>query len=97
MDGESGEDIVIGGRLSYDTNLASLLTLQAAWTDTTRAYAARVSRIISGAPGVGINASSVVDDTAADSIRGGTDTDWFIKQSLDVLVDRQGFETLSNL
>jgi Ca2+-binding RTX toxin-like protein len=95
--GESGEDLLIGGRTSYDSTPASLITLQSAWVDSTRGYATRISRLRAGTPGVGINAGSIVDDTAADQLIGGSDIDWFIKQPLDTLTDRSMSETVDSI
>jgi hypothetical protein len=92
LDGEADEDIVAGGRLSYQGTLASLLKLQAAWMDTTRVYSARISSILSAAPGGNILGAN---DNAVDSLTGGLATDWFIKQPPDTLADRQLSETVT--
>ena len=58
------------------------------WTSA-NAYATRVTNLTNGV-GVGnaikLNASTVKNDaSAADTLTGGTDTDWFFKSPNDVL------------
>ena len=86
--GEAGEDILIGGTSSYSGNLAALNAIMSEWTGVNN-FATRVSNLTSGvgtSNKIKLTAATVKDDaTAADTLTGGAETDWFFKSPNDVL------------
>ena len=86
--GEAGEDILIGGTSSYSGNLAALNAIMSEWTGTND-FATRVRNLTSGVGTINkikLTAVTVKDDaTAADTLTGGAETDWFFKSPNDVL------------
>jgi Ca2+-binding RTX toxin-like protein len=98
--GGSGDDIVIGGTTSYDTNDAALRALSAVWAsaDTFANRVAALSSGVSYTDGSGthiamLNASTVFDDGASDTLTGGSGTNWFFARlvgaTADVITDRK--------
>ena len=80
----TGDDILIGGTTDYDGNPVALDALMAEWTRTDAAatYAVRIGRLRDGSPGglngaYRLNATTVHDDAAVDSLLGGQGMDWY--------------------
>jgi PKD repeat protein len=86
LHGGSGDDLLVGGVSTFDANLAALLALQAEWGRTDADYLTRISHLNGTAAG-GLNgaytldAQSVFDDGAADSLSGDAGQDWFLAAS----------------
>jgi type VI protein secretion system component Hcp len=80
--GSAGDDLLIGGTTDYDANPAALEAILAEWRRTGVSYADRISHLRDGAPGGRngtflLNAATVHDDAAVDTLFGEGDTDWF--------------------
>jgi hypothetical protein len=80
----TGDNILIGGTTSYDTNLAALSAIFAEWTRTDLSFADRFSDLFDGTNGAGatplnvvngqlvlLNGSTVHADTSPDTLTGG--------------------------
>jgi Ca2+-binding RTX toxin-like protein len=83
--GDEGEDILIGGVTAHDANILALLAVMAEWSRGDLGYTDRVTnlRVGGGLNGLTVlDASTVLDDLAKDTLRGGDSLDWFFaKQS----------------
>jgi Ca2+-binding RTX toxin-like protein len=95
INGGAGQDIVVGGRISFDSDYNGLLSVRNEWIRTDAAYTTKVDRLL-GLTGGGLNGSYVLqtspqntlpDDSAVDTVFGGTDLDWFIAAVADVTSD----------
>ena len=78
----TGDDILIGGTTDYDGNPVALYVVMAEWTRTDAAatYAVRIGHLRDGSPGglngaYRLNATTVHDDAAVDSLLGGQGMD----------------------
>ncbi len=88
LDGGSGDDLLVAGTTNYDANVTAQTAIWLEWTRSDANYATRVAHIFGSLSGgynasFKLNASTVQDDGAADSLTGGTGTDWFITSSGD--------------
>lgn len=90
LNGASEDDILIGGNSSLSTNVASLAAIRNEWTSG-NSYALRVSHLLTGG---GLNgtiklssATITNDSSAADSLTGSSELDWFFQSANDILVD----------
>jgi glucose/arabinose dehydrogenase len=95
----AGDDILIGGRTSYDTNKIAIDTLLIAW-QSTASYLLRVTQIRN--TGVGsslykLNALSVFDDNTLDTLFGGSETDWYFAKVLGTQGDAHDASTNEQL
>jgi Ca2+-binding RTX toxin-like protein len=80
------DDILIGGRYTGSGQDSNLHAIRSVWTGT-GSYASRVSQLRSM-----LNATTVIDDAAADWLYGGDQLDWFWGSALsqkDEVKDRQ--------
>jgi ELWxxDGT repeat protein len=104
LDGRSADDILIAGASHFyneATNAIDLDALNAVmkeWTSTTTSYAARVGHLLGTTAGglngaVRLNATTVSDDGSADTLTGAGGLDWFVSSLGDLLTDRAGSET----
>jgi Ca2+-binding RTX toxin-like protein len=99
--GGSGDDVLIGGRTAYDGSPGALNGLMAEW-QRALSYTTRIrhlTRVQSGGANgaTALTAATVADDVgAADSLAGGTGTDWFITFAGDA-TDGAGAETVTTL
>jgi hypothetical protein len=79
----TGDDILIGGRTTYDYNPGAIEAILAAWGGP-GSFSARVSLIQRTGLGAGnrirLNDASVLDDTAVDLMIGGAGNDWFFAE-----------------
>jgi Bacterial Ig domain/Right handed beta helix region/RTX calcium-binding nonapeptide repeat (4 copies) len=89
-------DLLIDGTTVYDAVDRALRDLVAVWT-TPQTYLQRTSILRTGAGGVPIlSASTILNDTEIDQIRGGPDLDWFfVNTPQDVLSDRIAAELVN--
>ncbi len=74
-----GDDILIGGRTSYDTNKAAIDSIMVAWLGT-ETFLNRIQKIKTTGVGSGsykLNASTVFDDGVTDTYFGGIGSDWY--------------------
>src|SRR5262249_52990320 len=99
----SGDDLLIGGKLSYYNESSNVVTTAALddimreWTSTGTGYANRINHLMNGG---GLNGSSRVnsstvagDSSAKDTLTGGGGNDWFVVGAEDVLTDKATGET----
>jgi Ca2+-binding RTX toxin-like protein len=90
LDGGAGDDILIGGTSSHDGNIAALNSIMAEWMSA-NAYSTRVANLLNGGGANGtikLNTTTIQNDSsAADTLTGGTDSDWFFQSNADVLTD----------
>ena len=78
LDGGDGADIVIGGFTAYDYDRASLEAVLAGWVSGPLDPFARAARLRDGAEGLpALNAETVFSNYAGNTLRGGTDFDFF--------------------
>jgi uncharacterized protein (TIGR03118 family) len=87
--GRSNGDIMIGDYTDYDTNIAALDAIMAEW-DSNDSYSTRCSRITGGGGLNGshvLNATTVHNDSANDTMTGGAGRDWYFASSGDTLTD----------
>jgi Ca2+-binding RTX toxin-like protein len=106
----AGEDLLVGGAIVYyleapgAVDLTALYAVRAEWARTDLAYADRVARLggtDSGGFEYVINATTVTDDAATDTLSGGSGADWFVASVSglvpDVLNDRLASETVTDI
>lgn len=95
--GAGSGSLLIGGSTNY--NEAALRSIQAVWARHDLAYAARLAllRFGGGANGTNVlNATTVLDDNARDTIFGSaTGQDWYWSTALDLVVGRVTNEQLN--
>jgi Ca2+-binding RTX toxin-like protein len=76
--GGGGDDILVAGETAYDTDLASLDQLLAAWGNSA-SYKARVNALFfPSSSGPKLNRVTTFNDSIVDSLFGESGTDWFI-------------------
>ena len=96
MNGNEGDDLLIAGFTSFDSNDAALREIMLEW-NSTRGYLSRVANL-RGTPNVTfadrLNGNTflqkgvtVNDDDEADTLTGGTGTDWFLLDKMAPLPD----------
>ena len=110
--GGATEDVLIGGQLAYliepsgTLDLVAIANLMAEWTRTDLVYADRINHlngtVFGGLNGSSvINATTVFDDAAVDSLHGGNGLDWFVANVSsvvpDLLADRNASETMTDI
>jgi Ca2+-binding RTX toxin-like protein len=86
--GPSG-DILIGDYTDYDTNIAALDAIMAGW-DSSDSYSTRYAFITGGGGLNGsyvLNATTVHNDFANDTMTGGAGRDWFFASLGDTITD----------
>ena len=81
-----GDDLLIGGETAYDLDNESLQEISSYWSSG--GYKSRVSALREGRGVPGLNAATVFDDEARDSLFGGLGNDWFFDGLDDDLDDR---------
>ncbi len=91
------DDIVIGGRTTYDVNQAAIAAIMTEWAKPTASFAARVATI--GTDGTTTGGyklttkapnATVFDDGAIDKLFGGPGEDWFFVHSATESTDAFG-------
>ena len=94
LQGGSGQEILIGGTTSYDTNAAALAALMQEWASgPDDSFVDRCTRLESGIPfgkkRISLKANStVLNDKTADTLFGGLGYDWFFGFAKDDVRDR---------
>jgi hypothetical protein len=77
----TGDDILIGGRTTYDTNQAAIAAIMSEWTNNAATFVNRISTLTTSGTTTGgfklVAKSTVLDDVSVDTFVGGADTDWF--------------------
>lgn len=82
LPGGAGDDLLIGGSISFHANLNALAAIMGDWTRTVIGYIDRINRLRGTVVG-GLNGSilltltTVRDDPVADDITGAGGLDWF--------------------
>ncbi|MBC7855334.1 MAG: hypothetical protein IAF94_18045 [Pirellulaceae bacterium] len=95
--GEAQDDILIGGSTDHDGNAAALAAILSEWVST-RSYTARVANIRTGGGSTGgnsLNAATVDNDAAVDTLWGFGEQDWFFTAAGDLLKDKAANEVLN--
>jgi hypothetical protein len=90
LTGGAGDDLLISGTTTYGSNVAALLAIVREWARTDATYAARVADLSNGGGLNGsyvLNATTLPDDGAVDVLTGGADSDWFLANAQDTLLD----------
>ena len=82
LQGGAGDNILIGDSTIYDTNMIALAAIFAEWNRQDISFQKRVSDLIStGGGGLNgpytLNKSSILDDSASDTLIGSSALDWF--------------------
>jgi Ca2+-binding RTX toxin-like protein len=93
LSGGADVDLLIASRTTFDASLPTLRTLSFEWREPTRSYATRIVRLRAGVLGAKIDATTIPNDSIADTLTGGSGQDWFVKHSGDVLSDKAAEET----
>jgi hypothetical protein len=88
----SGDAVLIGGTTAYDANAAALMALLNTWSSSA-SYSIRVSQLMSD-PIYPLNASTVYNNNAVDSLFGGSGMDFFFQSPLDNLRNTRSGETV---
>jgi Ca2+-binding RTX toxin-like protein len=84
--GGSGDDILIGGATAYDGNITALDAVMREWIRTDLDSSQRIAHLKNGGGFNGtnlLNASTVLDDSAADTLTGGQGLNWFFQSAGD--------------
>jgi Ca2+-binding RTX toxin-like protein len=93
--GGADDDLLIGGATVWDNDLAALLQILTEWTSTD-SYTARIDKLRNGTGGLPkLNATTVIDDGAADTLHGNQGLDWFFSGAGDKLPDRKTAEQVN--
>lgn len=81
LDGGDGEDILVGSSWGTSENFADLATVTSEWSNTSRAFATRVTRLRNGASGLAafFGSGTVIKDAKIDQLTGGTSSDWVFR------------------
>lgn len=90
--GGFGSDLLIGGETVHDDSEAAVSAIRNRWSSGS--YRSRVSDLRSGNVVPRLDASTVVDDGAVDSLFGGLGRDWFFGGLGDSAADRRRNEFL---
>lgn len=87
--GRRDDDLLIADYFVHEENQSALAVLYQEWIAPSD-YATRVERLVSGAAGVAVNGSTVMNDGAKDQLLGGPGNDWFYSMTLkDKILDRK--------
>jgi Ca2+-binding RTX toxin-like protein len=92
--GGGGDNILIGGRTVWDTNPTELAAIVQEWTDTSltfnqRVYALRKGIVVNGHT-YALNRSTVMADSAPDTLNGGSGRNWIFIDSDDAINNGAG-------
>jgi hypothetical protein len=95
--GGSGFNLLIGGTTVYDANLAALQALMQYWDDPNATTLDQLVNPLKSKKGVTVNglvlmlnSTTVQNDAAADSLRGSSGPNWFIRDKDDVINNGNG-------
>jgi Ca2+-binding RTX toxin-like protein len=89
------QDILIGDRTIYDSDLAQLLAIQQVWTGP-GSYSSRISLLKSGGLSPPLSVAQLLSDGVADQLFGGWGQDWFLRLATnDQLPDRTSNEQIN--
>jgi len=78
--GNEGDDLLIGGTTAHDANQAALAAILATW-NSGAAFQTRIANLRSS-----LNAGTVFNDGARDTLEGGVERDWLIDFALTDLI-----------
>jgi uncharacterized protein (TIGR03118 family) len=92
--GGSGDDLLVGGATAYDGNITALLQIQVEWTSAD-AYSTRIDKLRNGTGVPKLDATTVFDDSAPDTLRGDQGLDWFFVGPGDAVADQEPSEQLN--
>jgi uncharacterized repeat protein (TIGR03803 family) len=102
----SGGDILLAGVTDYDTNVAALNALMAAWARTDQTYAQRVAALQTGvvySDGTGTHTAMLTTATVrrvgsgTSTLKGGAGLDWYFAGLADIIKNKTNQETLTTL
>src|SRR5262249_35470251 len=96
--GGGGFNLLIGGTTNYDDKLTALQALMLYWDDPSATMLDQLVNPLKSKKGVTVNgqllilnSSTVQADNAADSLRGGSGNNWFIRdRDGDTITNSQG-------
>ena len=83
LKGDSDGDILVGNRVTFENNPVALQFVLAEWTSN-RSYSSRIANLRGTGSGTRLNgttflnASTVLNDNAIDTLMGSTGQDWFL-------------------
>ena len=83
LKGDSDGDILVGNRVTFENDAVALQFVLAEWTSS-RSYSSRVSNLRGTGTGtrlngsVFLNSSTVLNDSAIDTLMGSSGQDWFL-------------------
>jgi len=103
----NGGDILIGGTTAYDNKAAALAAILAEWSRTDIGYTARMDHLTGKSSG-GLNgnyllitkmgsANTVFDNGLADSLQGGSGTDWYLVGIMDIYLNKTSDEIVTQI
>lgn len=94
--GNTDDDILVAGSTSHDGDLAALENIRSIW-QSAGDYATRVNTLSNGL----LSDSNVFEDSAIDTVKGGSGQDWFLINEdgpfADVLRDLKSSETTADI
>lgn len=103
LEGGDGEDILIGSNFGTAENQTDMGIIAAEWSDTSRSFATRITRLRNGATGLWafLGTGTVIKDAKLDTLTGGNGNDWVFKDvegaNTDSVVGATGTDTLTNV
>ena len=96
------EDLLVAGRTTFFADVFALLDLRAEWVRTDISFDARVAHLMGTVPG-GLNGATVLssttvkEDAAQDTLVGGSNRDWYLRNSLGAVVAQRDLVTDADL
>jgi hypothetical protein len=98
--GGSSNSILIGGGTIYDLNDAALQAILAEWDDTALTFSQRMSALTTGGGLNGsdvLTASTVTEDSSANTLTSGTGQTWFIVHARDKVVNKKATDVVTQV
>ncbi len=100
IDGDDADDVLVGGLYLESTNRSAVNAIMNEWSRTDLEYAARVDNLLNGGGlngGFLLNATTVFDDNAKDTLKGKKGLDWFMANVDDDKTDSKLNELLTEI
>jgi hypothetical protein len=100
IDGDDADDVLVGGLYLESTNRSAVNAIMNEWSRTDLEYAARVDNLLNGGGlngGFLLNATTVFDDNAKDTLKGKKGLDWFMANDDDDKTDSKLNELLTEI
>lgn len=84
LQGDGDDDLLIGGTTAFDADVARLAAILTEWSRRDQTYQQRIDHLVNGGGRnlvngvlVSLTPTAVIDDSAVDSLSGGSGLDWF--------------------